>query len=266
MRSNERRDYCTMKVHRICIALLTMLASATCAAYDTETHALITRAAYSNSVLVNSGPGSMLSALGLDRLYAPLLFRTYWEPAPDYNHFYYYADGGIGRLGSLSYPEAFERCQTQQFNNLPNNSDQKRKYGNLFSDTVDNASPFSTVDSLLPIQNWLVRGAIREDDLGDTGKFFFSSGVHCKTYMFLSSQGSDARSKNHFYDPYADMGLTVPGVVPIDGEKAVDWALGSNMPGAATMLGYIADGFVALGGHAQMTVVRDNADQTRSGY
>ncbi|MHB8744499.1 MAG: beta strand repeat-containing protein [Sulfuricaulis sp.] len=43
-------------------------------------------------------------------------------------------------------------------------------------------------------------------------------------------------------------------------------ALGSNMPGAATMLGYIADGFVALGGHAQMTVVRDNADQTRSGY
>lgn len=42
-------------------------------------------------------------------------------------------------------------------------------------------------------------------------------------------------------------------------------ALGANMPSVATQLGTIASGFIGPE-YAEILVMRDNADQTRSGY
>lgn len=46
-------------------------------AFETQTHALITRQAYANSVLAQTGEGSVINRLGLDRLEptAPMMGR-----------------------------------------------------------------------------------------------------------------------------------------------------------------------------------------------
>jgi len=87
-----------------------------------------------------------------------------------------------------------------------------------------NASSFSTDENKLPnqktdahsIKGWLMRGAIREDDIA---------------LPFTSPQddpyGDIFRVFNHFYDPVNDRALTVPLFGTL-GEKAPNWALGTN--------------------------------------
>jgi len=213
------------------IFVLFLLSAECCVAFDTETHALITRTAFSRSTLSGVGTDSIVTQLGLDRLAFSLPFRDYWIQFPGDNYYY---NGGVYRTSDSgpkwSRPEAFERCQMQEFNRFVKDTPPYNEYGLLFNDTVDSGSPMFTKDTLLPIQNWVVRGAIREDDLGDLGKFVFSSGVHCRTELIWSDQGPSARSLNHFYDPYLDIGLTVPAMAPdrpaVYGGKSVDWALG----------------------------------------
>jgi len=82
--------------------------------------------------------------------------------------------------------------------------------------------------SILPMQNWLLRGAIREDDIGSIGKIFFSNGINCLPQLMVSDQGDDPRSVNHFYDPFLNQGLvaTVLGHVGRF-KKSTDWAMGN---------------------------------------
>ncbi|MDR3388720.1 MAG: hypothetical protein P4L92_16860 [Rudaea sp.] len=153
------------------IATLALVCSFGCVrlsiAYETETHALITRQAYANSVLANTpvGESSVAHELGLDRLSPSTPFDDYWLGL----YSIYYIDGGnagviaqgntpVFQVGSYDSPEEFERCQ---MNELLQSS-----FRPLFVDTVSTFDELPANDPLLPIQNWIVRGSIREDDLG----------------------------------------------------------------------------------------------------
>ena len=192
------------------VAAVFMVANAR--AFETETHALITRQAYANSVLAQTGPNSLVHQLLLDRLDVPTPFNIYWQSSlPEF----YYGDGGVsgGAPANNRVPEDFERCNMQEFF-LPSVPRLLR----VFGDTVE---PAGVSSPLLPIQNWLVRGAIREDDLGyfTIPTYAFK---HCG-YLSFIDDGTITRVYNHFYDPVQDIPLSpCPGTC----QKSVDWALG----------------------------------------
>lgn len=68
---------------------------------------------------------------------------------------------------------------------------------------------------LLSLQAWLLRGAIREDDV----RWPFGDNPQDDPY------GNKMRVLNHFFDPYLNRPLTVAGVAA--GAKAPDWAAGT---------------------------------------
>ena len=70
----------------------------------------------------------------------------------------------------------------------------------------------------LTIWGWLMRGAIREDDLGQTLGINLGADPHDDPY------GNIFRVFHHFYDPVLDRPLTVFTAL---GEKSPNWALGT---------------------------------------
>lgn len=207
----------------ICIAI----GAQTCVAYDTETHALMTREATRRSSLMG---GQTLSVLGLNRLSTTNPFRAYWIQDSTANN--YYVLGGAdytppqdGYGGVTTFPAAFERCQMQEFLQMqlgPN--DPRAAFQELFSDTVEIGTDAPWFDPILPIQNWIVRGGIREDDMG-TWKNLFTSGVVCGSdWRNANENPSITRSYNHFFDPWNNIGLQS---LIVNGKRSVDWALGA---------------------------------------
>ncbi len=73
----------------------------------------------------------------------------------------------------------------------------------------------------LTIQGWLMRGAIREDDLGEILGFQVGGDPHD------DPDGNIFRVFNHFYDPVHDRPLTTCFVEP-GTRNAPDWAIGST--------------------------------------
>lgn len=197
----------------------------TASGYETETHAAITLKAYRNSVLAESGNGSVINRLGLDRLYPTSPFSIYWRTLRSNNS--YYTDGGSTSgfqdgegLGDSNRPEDFERCQMQEFK-----FDLVPVSYRLFNGTVSDGDTDAANDDTLPIQNWLVRGAIREDDMGRI-TYWLTDGTHCGLLWRKTLQhGNLGRPVNHFYDPFFDTGLR-SSIPPVSGKRSVDWALG----------------------------------------
>lgn len=74
----------------------------------------------------------------------------------------------------------------------------------------------------LSIEGWLMRGAIREDDLGEILGIPKGDDPHDDPY------GNIFRVKHHFYDPVFDRPLTRTGVN--DAQRAPAWALGAQHP------------------------------------
>lgn len=205
---------------RTVVAFILLLSIQACCAFDTETHAVITRAAYGRSELSRVGQGSLLETLGVTRLETSRPFERYWipvipsmvDPTPSLNEYY----GDPSNVDVRIQPERFERCQMREFLRQ-----QVPVRFQLFGDTVEDQGLLP----LLPIQNWLVRGAIREDDLGWT-KSLFAPSTHCSWELLGSAQGFHPRSLNHFYDPYSDKGLN-PCLSGETCRRSIDWALGS---------------------------------------
>jgi hypothetical protein len=188
-------------------------------AFDTETHALITRQAVEESRLNDP---TTLANLGFAGLSSANPFSLYWYSSL-VNSIPYYYSGGLVTGPIFGYtaksPEAFERCQMEEF--LLDNVDSR--FTQLFSDTVmpplaGLPVDYTDLDEALPIANWLVRGAIREDDTG-----IITLGLsydHCGPSYDNSGTGTYPRSLSHFYDPISNVGLF--NVMP----PAVNWALG----------------------------------------
>ncbi len=221
--------------------LALIFATGPCNAFETETHALITNEAYQQSVLAASGNGSVVNILGLDRLNASLPFGVYWK-ADGGNA--YYTDGGkvdpsafftgvlLGYLAGGVTPQQFERCQMQEFLNIDPQDPERGSFFSLFNNMVSlGGSPFAAAyDNILPIRNWLVRGAIREDDLGygtaGEGVPAALQTYACGNWWALttnSQPGEMTRSLNHFYNPINGSGLDTTIVT---GDPSVFWALG----------------------------------------
>lgn len=181
-------------------------------AYDAETHGFITYNGYLESVLAQSGATSTIHQLGVDRLDVPLPFHVYWSSqqpiaqSPDS-----YIDAAV-----LRQPNEYERCQLQ----------------NLLKAKGISAQDPMVVGGLVvdfPIQNWLLRGALREDDLTPSG--YIIAHDDCGEPE-PDPNGPINRVMNHFYDPINDVALTPPlvtcGATAPNGvcSKSVDWALG----------------------------------------
>jgi hypothetical protein len=134
---------------------------------------------------------------------------------------FYYVDGGEeGNPYLTVQPELFENCQMQGLLNAQGASRQDLR--DFFADTVSNDG----YPEILPVQNWLVRGAIREDDMGDGLGLVGLLGGDCRLKFLLtvpSQPGLITRSYRHFFDPEFNRGLDVLGS---EYPKAVDWALG----------------------------------------
>src|SRR5882724_7385876 len=85
--------------------------------YDAETHALIAYKAYGQSALSQTGTGSLVARLTLDRLEIPTPFNTYWQavgstPGP----LAYYdttSASGFDRDATPRQPDVYEQCQMQ---------------------------------------------------------------------------------------------------------------------------------------------------------
>ncbi len=230
---------------RYFLFVLTLIsASGPCVAFETETHALITNQVYQNSVLSASGNESVVNILGLDRLDASLPFGVYWKAGGGNA---YYTDGGavnpsafstelqLGIVAGGINPQEFERCQMQEFLKIDKSDSDRTPYRTLFEATTSNNSSTASAasDSLLPIRNWLVRGAIREDDLGTLGlnDAWKSNCGFWWTETTPSQPGQLVRSLRHFYNPINGSGLDTtiyegPIPIPVAGDPSVFWALG----------------------------------------
>lgn len=180
--------------------------------YDAETHGLITYQAYKNSALHQTGSGSLINRLGLDRLDVPLPFHIYWNSAqPIAQNPDSYIDAA-----SLRQPNEYERCQLQNLEKVE------------FFDINDSMLSGGTV-SFFPIQDWLLRGALREDDLTHLGYIIAHDDCGEPEH---DPNGPINRVMNHFYDPINDVALKPPLVscsaTAPNGicSKSVDWALG----------------------------------------
>lgn len=201
------------------------------AAFETHTHALITLEAFQRSVLNPENPDAVLKRLGLDRLHPSHPFQTFWTPDPIS---LYYKSGGMDGsqpLQDYTGPAEFERCQMAQFTSIENIDIAERRLYiiNLFNSSAS----YENLYSPLPISNWLVRGAIREDDMGSgwLGWAGTRGGENCapEWWATMSDQpGGIMRPFNHFYDPVHSIGLTttIGGVYSVHGLRSIDWALG----------------------------------------
>ena len=186
-------------------------------AYETQTHGYLTSQAFDLSDFGNSNAPALLARLGIDRLDTTVPFSIYWNTAVGQAYYDNLPDG-TAPLTYLRPTTDYEKTQMQQLAyHVP---------GWIPAATVE--SPNATTP-LLPLRNWLVRGAIREDDL-KPGDYNPKDGPAPDP----DPRGAFERVFNHFYDPIDDIKLSPFGasctLIPGSGghcDKAVDFALGT---------------------------------------
>jgi hypothetical protein len=201
---------------------LALLASSPALAFDTQTHAYLTYQAFLNSNVGNVNAPALLKQIGLDRFDPPQPFSPYWLAVPFPESFYF--DNVPSGATPLQYERAVTAYEWTQLQQLA----VAGRLGTNSSSLVG-STPIQT----LPIANWLMRGAIREDDLLPS------------YYDPRDGAAPDPdpyqpilRVYNHFYDPIYNQKLHIgvdcssfPSGPPLYGytfcSKAVDWALGT---------------------------------------
>jgi len=188
-------------------------------AYDAETHALIAYKAYGASALSQTGVGSLVTRLGLDRFDPPLPFNAYWQatgsapgPVSYYDNTTTFDPAAFARQ-----PEEYERCQMQHLADFSPS-------WYVAGEPMLNGSTVA----FFPIQNWLMRGDLREDDITPLGYRFAPEKCVLPEVDPNPDQGI-TRVMHHFYDPIHDVALTSGcAVFGYNGvcSKSIDWALG----------------------------------------
>lgn len=140
-----------------------------------------------------------------------------------------YELGTHARITQAAYTKSVFGTDTTLLENLGISAEDNpfgEKYYDVFGATVNERGVFDDFElkymplSAKPLSpsGWLMRGAIREDDLGEILGFPIGKDPHDDPY------GNIFRVFNHFYDPYYDRALSyVPGA-----QKNPDWAIGSS--------------------------------------
>ncbi|HUD40391.1 MAG TPA: hypothetical protein VMR06_00145 [Dokdonella sp.] len=199
-----------------------LLAGHTVAAFETETHGLITYNAYKRSVIADDGVGSIRWILGLDRLPVAQPFASHWSPSVTTAYFdnvpvsqpYAYPPIYPSVVDYVRLPHRYESCQIETLQSVG-------WFGR--EPALDN------VAGSLSIQNWLIRGAIREDDLWP---LMYGTKPGCNViWPDGDPHGWLMRVFNHFYDPVHDRSLANGD---LSESKSVNWALGQQDSFAAS--------------------------------
>lgn len=195
------------------------------AAFETETHGLITYNAFKRSVLSEGRGDSVRRALGIDRLPAANPFASHWLEELDKAAYF----DNLPVLQPYAYPPVFP--STTNYARLPH------RYEACQMDTLQLAGWFGAgqaadnVAGSLSVQNWLIRGAIREDDVRYP---FYKRKESCDVVRPDSDpHGEMMRVFNHFYDPVYDESLAGGNLFET---KSVNWALGLQDSFAAVPL------------------------------
>lgn len=184
------------------VSLVLIGASATCAAYEVDTHASITKSAFDRSVLSPSSPAyaETYKMLGWDRMLEAQPFNLpvgVSLTGADENSYY---DLSGSWLPSAPLPFDYAR---------PVNYFEQRRM----------PSPYRSADPVLGnrpwlrFEAWLMRGAIREDDLARSE---YIDGVAPD----IDPHGELTRVLRHFYNPVDD--TAIPTFA-----RSTDWALGT---------------------------------------
>ncbi|QBB68888.1 hypothetical protein ELE36_00025 (plasmid) [Pseudolysobacter antarcticus] len=98
------------------VGTLTLVYAFPVRAYDAETHGLIMYRAYQASELSQSGTGSVVARLGLDRLDIPTPFNIYWQASggtPSQAAYYDNTTSFDTTAAHTRQPNEYERCQMQ---------------------------------------------------------------------------------------------------------------------------------------------------------
>ena len=216
--------------------VLGLFLSSSALAYEVGTHAWMTNEAYLRSKLAQSGPGSLRERLGFDRLEMSSVFASLLVPDT--------TEGDCADVTSSSNPLHcyYDNIATDQayfFRRDPYSTFERTILTDLakaraLRDSDGNIIPGSATQEPDPedvrrvafgLGGWLMRGAIREDDLAPP-----SMADHDH-----DPRGDIYRVFNHFWDPIHDLGMSaVAGCPPLAPGQvcttALKWATGLQDP------------------------------------
>lgn len=183
-------------------------------AFETETHALITYSAYKRSTLASQDDTAIRHVLGLDRFPIDSPFTIKWSAETGADGYfdstpagrpYAYPPELLFVTERVRRPHRFEVCQMETLQSV---------------DWFGSGSTIDNVSGSFSVQNWLIRGSIREDDL----RRGYGERPGCNVIRpDIDPHGDIMRVLNHFYDPVHDASLA-GGLM--HESKSVDWALG----------------------------------------
>ncbi len=217
-----------MRTH-IYLGLVALLTSGSVFAYDTETHAFITSEAIKRSALEDpTRSPALMTRLGFDRLDATHPFGLFWLFTPTN-----YLNAPLSAIGPEYYDNLASNTPNSTYARAPQNYEQQQMVAlrQLLRVPVNTVN-LDTESPVAPIRNWIVRGAIREDDLTAS-----NYGPEDQV-PDPDPRGPFQRSYNHFYDPINDVKLhyTIGGTdvdcffFPSSGNfcyTSLDWAMGT---------------------------------------
>jgi hypothetical protein len=208
----KKPEWSYMKINKLAILLLAVCSSHG-SANNLETHAEMTRIAFSRSEIVRNP--DLLKRLGIDRL----------EPRFPFINGNSEVCSGISRLNlfrSHGYLDALPNWNELNFVTVDDPTGrcptlfEQRSMPPQYSGLISNPSLGPLAQ--LRLEAWLMRGVIREDD--------FQSGKYDNPNLFPDRDpwNDDFRSKNHFYNPVRnDTGL---GPLGNNFQRSTTWALG----------------------------------------
>ncbi len=221
-----------MNTIRSALFLTLIAVSVSALSYETDTHARITSHAFERSVLATS---QLANRLGLER-YDDELAADDGDPAqpfliPDYIA---YSEERSAYLDfrQVNWDGAFStssRRTPQLFDSINMYSGPGEDYRGRVS---ENGQEGRFGLDHLRTKAWLMRGAIREDDITALG--YFVSGTE-PPYPDVDPYGAITRVTRHFYDPIHDAPLdSFVGCTLEDCERSPEWAFGQpQVAGAA---------------------------------
>lgn len=197
-------------LQHIVLATSLLMCSSLASAYELGTHALVTKTAHDASVLSPTHPKSIHPVLGFDRMNPTLPLADRFDP----ELFHAYFDNEtVGQLPLTA--DAASEAYIRSSQNIERN---------IFNDLIDLGllgPSTGNGDYEGRLEAWLLRGAIREDDVEIAGRPLAA--------FDPDPWQSQFRVARHFYDPINIRALTDVSCPLFDCQPTTVWALGRTI-------------------------------------